>query len=116
MSITYPQYPNTSFPDAIQTFTEYLDITQSDVSAYNAAIEAMLKGDLSQAQSLLSFIPDIDKKVLTAEKLNMMTDTIQALQDFYGKDITSKLEEYQTRWEAVTKLINYSFPSCLILF
>lgn len=107
MSITYPQYPNTSFPDAIQTFTEYLDITQSDVSAYNAAIEAMLKGDLSQAQSLLSFIPDIDKKVLTAEKLNMMTDTIQALQDFYGKDITSKLEEYQTRWEAVINQFSY---------
>lgn len=107
MSITYPQYPNTSFPDAIQTFTEYLDITQSDVSAYNAAIEAMLKGDLSQAQSLLSFIPDIDKKVLTAEKLNMMTDTIQALQDFYEKDITTKLEEYQTRWEAVINQFSY---------
>lgn len=107
MSITYPQYPNTSFPDAIQTFTEYLDITQSDVSAYNAAIEAMLKGDLSQAQSLLSFIPDIDKKVLTAEKLNMLTDTIQALQDFYVKDITPKLTEYQTRWEAVINQFSY---------
>ncbi len=107
MSVTYPIYPNTVFPDAIQTFAKYLDITQSDAVIYNSAIEAMIAGNLTQAQALLNSIPNVNQKALTAEKLNRITDTVQALQQYYAQDIDVKVAGYQTTWEDIINKFQY---------
>lgn len=98
MSITYPNFPNTVFPDAMQTFVKYLDITQSDAAIYDAAVQAMVDGNLMQAQNLLNTIPNIGQKAITAEKLNTLIDTVQALQQFYNTDLSSTLDQYQVTW------------------
>ena len=38
MSKTYPQFPDTTFPDAIQPLVEYLDIESADLALYNSYI------------------------------------------------------------------------------
>ena len=68
MSQTYPQFPDTSFPDAIQVLSRYLDITQNDLSKYNSYIEYITQGNLNAAQNVLATMDDYANKTLTAEK------------------------------------------------
>lgn len=107
MSITYPNYPNTVFPDALQVFETYMDVTQNDVSIYNQAMEAINNNELTKAQNLINTIPNIQQKALTAEKLNIIIDTIQALQQYYNTDLDSKVATYQATWQTIINKFAY---------
>ena len=108
MSKTYPQFPDTTFPDAIQPLVEYLDIESADLALYNSYIGFIANEDYNAAQRTLQQITNFDKKVLTAQKLNQLTDTIMALQTLYQSDtFQSTVTEFQNNWLQIINQFSY---------
>lgn len=73
----------TSFPNSIQNFPTMLNLTANDVEAVNGYQQAILNNNFALAAQYLSSIIDGDKKLITAEYLNTINDTIEALELFY---------------------------------
>lgn len=108
MSKTYPQYPDTSYPDSFQNLTTYKDITQDDLIIYNQYINYVSQGNFNAAQTVLQGMTDYDKKLLTAEKFNQMTDTIYSLQTMYtDEEWTALVLEKQQEWLNIINQFSY---------
>lgn len=73
----------TSFPETIQNFPTMLDVNSSDVAAIKGYQQAILANNFALAAQYLASIADADKKLITAEYLNTINDTIEALENFY---------------------------------
>ena len=73
----------TSFPNAIQNFPQMIDLIASDgtlVQQYQAAMQA---GNLTQAKQILAKIPNNQNKIITADYLNTINDTLVALETYF---------------------------------
>lgn len=80
MSVTYPDLPNTSYPDTNQTFAVMMDVLQSDaplIKQWHAAIQAQ---NFTLAATIWQQIPNASQKILTAQVLNTAFDTAVALE------------------------------------
>ena len=73
----------TTFPDSIQTFPTMLDLTTSDVSLVKSYQEAILNNNFALAAQILASITNGDRKIITADYINTINDTINALQTYY---------------------------------
>lgn len=74
---------STLYPGAIQTFPKMADLTASDgelVKQYQAAMQA---GNLTQAKQILGQIPNNQNKIITADYLNTINDTLVALETYF---------------------------------
>lgn len=74
---------STTFPDSIQNFPTMEDITLNDVTNVKNYQTAILNGNFTLASQYLGQITNSNKKLLTAEFLNTIKDTIVALQNYY---------------------------------
>lgn len=73
----------TSFPNAIQNFPRMIDLLASDgslVQQYQTAIQA---GNLTLAQQILAQIPNNQSKIITADYLNTINDTVVAVEKYF---------------------------------
>ena len=73
----------TSFPNEIQRFPTMVDMSPSDgalVQQYQAAMEA---GNLTLAKQILAQIPAGTSKVITADYLNTINDTVVAVEQYF---------------------------------
>ena len=73
----------TTFPQSIQTFPKMTDLTASDgelVKQYQAAMQA---GNLTQAKAILKQIPNNQNKIITADYLNTINDTLVAVEQYF---------------------------------
>lgn len=73
----------TSFPTSIQTFPKMTDLTASDgelVKQYQAAMQA---GNLTQAKAILKQISNGQSKIITADYLNTINDTLVAVEQYF---------------------------------
>ena len=71
------------FPGAIQTFPQMVDLTASDgtlVQQYQAAMQA---GNLALAKQILAQIPNNQNKIITADYLNTINDTVVAVEQYF---------------------------------
>ena len=71
------------FPGAIQTFPQMIDIAASDgtlVQQYQAAMQA---GNLALAKQILAQIPNNQSKIITADYLNTINDTVVAVERYF---------------------------------
>lgn len=99
MSTTYPDLPLTLFPsDGIDSFTTWLNITASDGPLIQQYLTAMQQGNTTQAQQILSQIPNATQKILQSTSLNQLTQAMLALERFFNTDIMPTLEEMQGSW------------------
>lgn len=74
----------TSFPKQIQNFPEMQDITAQDAILVQQYQNAMQVGNLSLAQQILAQIPNNQNKIVTADYLNTINDTVIAVQKYFG--------------------------------
>ena len=75
----------TSFPNAIQTFPQMIDLVASDgplVQQYQTAIQT---GNLALAKQILAQIPNNQSKIITADYLNTINDTVVAVEQYFGE-------------------------------
>ena len=73
----------TSFPNAIQTFPQMIDLIASDgalVQQYQAAMQA---GNVTLAKQILDQIPNSQSKIITADYLNTINDTLIAVEKYF---------------------------------
>ena len=73
----------TSFPSEIQTFPQMIDLTASDGSLAQQYQLAMQVGNLTLAKQILEQIPNNQNKIITADYLNTINDTLNAVQEFF---------------------------------
>lgn len=107
MSATYEDLGLTNFPDSIDTFLTYLNITATDaplIAQYQSAVES---GDFTTAQTVLAQIPSYTQKLIKATDLNKIMQSILALERFYKSDIQSYVAQKQTEWEAIVGDFDY---------
>ena len=73
----------TSFPNAIQNFPQMIDLTASDGALAQQYQAAMQAGNLTLAQQILAQIPDNQSKIITADYLNTINDTLVAVERYF---------------------------------
>lgn len=73
----------TSFPNSIQTFPTMKDMTANDAALVQRYQQLMEEGRINLARDTLAQITDYQDKLVTADLLNTMNDTIVALEGYY---------------------------------
>ena len=100
-------YPNTLFPDSIQALPQFTDLTSDDESNYLSYLQAIIAGNLANANYYLSLInPDC---LVNATALNTLSDTIGAVQDLYGSTTTFSdiVNAKQAEWQEIISKFSY---------
>ena len=72
------------FPQQVQTFNQMQDISASDgtlIAQYQAAMQA---GNLALAKQILAQIPNNQNKIITADYLNTINDTVTAVEQYFS--------------------------------
>ena len=73
----------TSFPNAIQNFPQMIDLIASDGTLVQQYQTAMQAGNLTLAQQILAQIPNNQNKIITADYLNTINDTLVAVEKYF---------------------------------
>lgn len=73
----------TSFPNAIQNFPQMTDLLASDGSLVQQYQTAMQAGNLTLAKQILAQIPNNQNKIITADYLNTINDTLVAVEQYF---------------------------------
>ena len=73
----------TSFPNALQTFPQMIDLLASDGSLAQQYQTAMQTGNLTLAKQILAQIPNNQSKIITADYLNTINDTVVAVEKYF---------------------------------
>ena len=74
---------STLFPGATQTFPQMIDLTASDGALAQQYQAAMQAGNLALAQQILAQIPNNQNKIITADYLNTINDTVVAVEKYF---------------------------------
>ena len=74
---------STLFPGAIQTFPQMIDLTASDGALAQQYQAAMQAGNLTLAKQILAQIPNNQSKIITADYLNTINDTVVAVEKYF---------------------------------
>ena len=100
MSVSYPDLNLTTFPESVDIFVQMLDVVASDAAALTAYQNAMEAGNITQANSALGTMVNATQKLLTAEKINRIFDSIEALERFLATDIIPYVTQLQSSWQS----------------
>ena len=71
------------FPSEIQTFPQMIDLTASDGALVQQYQTAMQAGNLALAKQILAQIPNNQSKIITADYLNTINDTVVAVEQYF---------------------------------
>ena len=74
---------STLFPGAIQNFPQMTDLTASDGTLVQQYQTAMQAGNLTLAKQILDQIPNSQNKIITADYLNTINDTLVAVEKYF---------------------------------
>ena len=74
---------STLYPGAIQTFPQMIDLVASDGPLAQQYQTAMQAGNLALAKQILDQIPNNQSKVITADYLNTINDTLVAVEKYF---------------------------------
>ena len=73
----------TLFPNSTQTFPQMIDLTASDGALTQQYQAAMQAGNLALAKQILAQIPNNQNKIITADYLNTINDTVLAVEQYF---------------------------------
>ena len=107
MSVQYPDLALTNFPNSLDQFTTWLNIVATDgplIAQYQSAMEA---GNTTQANQILTQIPQGTQKIITAASLNALSQAMLAIERFYKDNIADYIETQQQSWLTVIKQFSY---------
>ena len=74
---------STLYPGAIQTFPQMIDLAASDGALIQQYQTAMQAGNLALARQILAQIPNNQNKIITADYLNTINDTVVAVEQYF---------------------------------
>ena len=73
----------TSYPNSVQTFPQMIDLAASDGTLVQQYQTAMQAGNLTLAKQILAQIPNNQNKIITADYLNTINDTVVAVEKYF---------------------------------
>ena len=73
----------TSYPNSVQTFPQMVDLLASDGALVQQYQTAMQAGNLALAKQILAQIPNNQNKIITADYLNTINDTVVAVEQYF---------------------------------
>ena len=73
----------TSYPNSVQTFPQMIDLAASDGALAQQYQTAMQAGNLTLAKQILAQIPNNQNKIITADYLNTINDTVVAMEKYF---------------------------------
>ena len=73
----------TSYPNSVQTFPQMIDLAASDGALAQQYQTAMQAGNLALAKQILAQIPNNQSKIITADYLNTINDTVVAVEQYF---------------------------------
>lgn len=73
----------TSYPNSVQTFPQMIDLAASDGTLAQQYQTAMQAGNLALAKQILAQIPNNQNKIITADYLNTINDTVIAVEKYF---------------------------------
>ena len=73
----------TSYPNSVQTFPQMIDLAASDGTLVQQYQMAMQAGNLALAKQILAQIPNNQNKIITADYLNTINDTLVAVEKYF---------------------------------
>ena len=76
---------STLFPSEIQTFPQMIDLIASDGTLVQQYQTAMQAGNLALAKQILAQIPNNQNKIITADYLNTINDTVVAIEQYFKR-------------------------------
>ena len=94
---------STSYPGAIQTFPQMIDLTASDGPLAQQYQIAMQAGNLALAKQILAQIPISQNKIITADYLNTINDTVVAVENYFKARYSSAYIVSETQPESQEK-------------
>lgn len=108
MSTLYSDLPLTVFPsDGLDTFTTWLNVVASDGPLIQQYLTAMNAGNQTQANQILTQIPQASQKLITATDLNKISQAIQAVERFYKTDVEPYIQTQQESWLNIINQFSY---------
>lgn len=107
MSNLYPDLNLTLFPENVDTFVQWLNITASDGPLIKQYSEAMQAGNTVLANQILAQIPSGTQKIIKANDLNKLTQSVLAMERLYNSDISPYIEQKQMEWRAIVDRFEY---------
>lgn len=102
MSISFPEYSNSEFPEQLDSFPRMQDITSSEVALMNDYKRFITNADISSAQSLLESNPSLRDKLFDASKFNSLRDAILSTQKFFTTNVQGFVENKQREMNQYT--------------
>ena len=92
------------FPGAIQTFPQMTDLLASDGTLAQQYQIAMQAGNLTLAKQILAQIPNNQNKIITADYLNTINDTVVAVEQYFQARYSSAyiVSENQPAYQEAT--------------
>ena len=73
----------TSYPNSVQTFPQMIDLAASDGPLVQQYQLAMQTGNLTLAKQILAQIPNNQSKIITADYMNTINDTVVAVEKYF---------------------------------
>ena len=73
----------TSYPNSVQTFPQMINLAASDGTLAQRYQTAMQAGNLTLAKQILGQIPNNQSKIITADYLNTINDTVVAVEQYF---------------------------------
>ena len=73
----------TSYPNSVQTFPQMINLAASDGTLVQQYQTAMQAGNLTLAKQILGQIPNSQSKIITADYLNTINDTVLAVEQYF---------------------------------
>ena len=94
----------TSYPNSVQTFPQMIDLTASDGPLAQQYQIAMQAGNLALAKQILAQIPNNQSKIITADYLNTINDTVVAVEQYFQARYSSAyiVSENQPAYQEAT--------------
>ena len=94
----------TSYPNSVQTFPQMIDLTASDGPLAQQYQIAMQAGNLALAKQILAQIPNNQNKIITADYLNTINDTVVAVEQYFQARYSSAyiVSENQPAYQEAT--------------
>jgi len=110
MSLTYPLYTNSNFPDAIDQFDLFSDVTL-DMLPYVKQYQSLYSsGKFTEAAQLLIDHPEMKNMIINSANLNKIIDALKCIETLYSTDIQTYIMElitYKGFYSSKTKYSKY---------
>lgn len=108
MSVTYNDLSFTQFPDSIDTYNYFSDPTIEDIQLIKQYQSYFNAGNISSAAKILEDNPSLQNKIINANNLNKLIDSVKAIQRLYMSDIQSYIMELVSYKNLYSSKVTYS--------